>query len=288
MGAVIGAEWRRGVRSWRLWIAVAVTIAILLFSAFQFAYPPVPNHVPRFINFFSVSIEAMGGYLTALWPVLIPVVVTLPAGDTLAIDRRRGVDATMITRVGWARYLWGKVVGTVLLTALAVGIAIILVEAYFWATFPAALPPLLRWNVDVNIPYQQRIHGVFGVLYLIKFDPHYFWSHAVVYVMLVVLMALWASVALASLSVAAAVWIRQPLLTMAVPVMVFFLGDIVAESMWAGHLVPSVFAGAYLWSIPSAGSWGAIALYWAVLALVPTVVVTWLLLVRKEWPRSVG
>jgi len=287
MGTVIATEWRRGVRSWRLWIAVGVAIALLLFSGFQFAYPSVPNHVPQFINFFSVSVEAMGGYLTALWPVLIPVVATLPAGDSLAIDRRRGVDATMITRVGWTRYLWGKLVGTVALTLLAVGVAIFLVEAYFLATFPVALPRLLSWNVDLNIPYKERIHGVFGSLYLVKFDPRYLWSHPVVYVVLVVLMALWASGTLASLSVASAVWIRQPLLTMAVPVIVFFLGDIVSQSLWAGHLIPSVFAGAYLWSIPSAGSWAALALYWAVIALVPTLVITWMVVVRKEWPRSV-
>ena len=42
---------------------------------------------------------ALGGALTALWPGLIPVVAALRAGDTMAVDR-----------VGWARYLRGKLI----------------------------------------------------------------------------------------------------------------------------------------------------------------------------------
>lgn len=286
MWSVIGAEWLRGVRTWRLWLAVILAIAILLFSGFQFAYPPIPNHVPRFINFFTVSVEAMGGYLTALWPVLVPVVAALPAGDSMAIDRRRGLDALMITRVGWTNYLWGKLVGAALLVVAEVTIGIGIVELYFLAAFPNALPHLLSWNVDLHIPYHERIRGVFGSLYLVKFQPHYFWSNTPLYVVIVIIMAIWSASALATLSVAAAVWVRQPLVTMATPVIIFFLGDVLAESLWAGRLAPSVFAGAYIWSIPSAGSWFALIIYWATIAACPALVIVWML-TRNEWPRSV-
>ncbi len=51
MGSVVRAEWTRGIRSWRLWVAVAVTLGLLLFTAVQYAEPWFHNTTPRSVNF---------------------------------------------------------------------------------------------------------------------------------------------------------------------------------------------------------------------------------------------
>ena len=288
MGHVVRAEWMRGIRSWRFWVAVGTTVGLLLFTAVQYAQPWYHPPTPRLVNFFTASEMALGGWLTALWPVLIPVVAALPAGDSLAIDRRRGLDAVAITRVGWTRYLWGKLAGGALLTLAAMGIAIGVVEAVFAATLPLALPRLLSWVPNLSLPYRVKISGVYGVSYATQFHPHFFWAAPGLFVALVVLVALWAAVSLASLSTAAGVWVRQPLLTLAVPMMVLVVGDVVSQALWRSYWVPSVYAGQYLSWVPSVGSWAALALYWAIPAAVAGLAIAWMVVRRKEWPRSVG
>lgn len=288
MRHMVRAEWSRGIRSWRLWVAVAATIGMLLLSGLQYAQPWYANPTPRSVNFFTVSLMALGAYLLAFWPVLIPIVAALPAGDSLAVDRRRGVDGLAITRVGWTRYLWGKLFGTMLVAVAAMGIAIAAVEAAFAAAFPIALPRFLGWTVNSALPYRVKISGVFAETYPPSFHPHFFWAGPGLYVALVVATALWATAALAGLSTAAAVWVRQPLLTLAIPMILFFSGDVLTQAAWSDRLIPSVYAGAYLWWVPSAGSWAGVGLYWAVVIAAPVLVMGWMILQRREWPRSVG
>lgn len=288
MGHVIRAEWIRGIRSWRLWVAVGATVVLLLFTALQYARPWYHPVTPYLVNWFTTSEMALGGWPTALWPVLIPVVAALPAGDSLAIDRRRGLDAVAITRVGWTRYLWGKLLGNALMTVTAMGIAIGIVEILFAATLPRVLPRLLGWTYNPALPYRVKISGVYGFSYATQFHPHFFWAAPALYVALVIGVALWAAVSLASLSTAAAVWVRQPLLTLAVPMVVLILGDVVSQALWRSYWVPSVYAGQYLTWVPSVGSWATLALYWVVPLAASGLVLAWMITRRKEWPRSVS
>jgi hypothetical protein len=290
MVSVLKAEWIRSIRSWRFWVAVASALGLLLFTAGQYWQSTTGSPIPHNANFFSVSIAALGGYVDALWPVLIPVIATLPAGDTLAIDRRRGVDMLMITRVGWSRYLWGKLVGTVMIAVVAVGVAIGATVTLYAGWFPPVLPRLLGWNFGpkyYSLPYHVKQSGVFATSYLVQYHLHLFWTAPTLYVVLVIAEALWATVCLASLSSAGAVWIRQPLITLAVPVIVFFLGDVIAQALWHNFFIPSVYAGAYLSGF-SAPPWALLAVYWAVWLLVPILILWWVGARQKEWPRSVG
>lgn len=292
MGRVIHAEWTRGIRSWRFWLGAAITLGLLLFTAIQYAQPWIPRTaIPRFINFYGVSLMALGAYITAVWPVLMPVVAVLPAGDSLAIDRRRGLDALLIARVGWTRYLWGKLVGNALLVVAEVGVAILAAEALLAGILPIGLPPMAAWtfNPTRKLPHDGR-GGVIGSTYVTTFHSHFLWAAPSLYLLAVCLVALWAAVALAGLSTAAGVWIRQPLLALAVPMVVAVGGDVVSQAMWHGTLVPSVYAGAYMWYYQPAGpgSFAGLGLYWAAVAAVPVLVIAWLLWRRREWPRSVG
>jgi hypothetical protein len=288
MVSVIQSEWHRGLRAWRFWATMALTLSIFLASVFQYAplgvsAPPIPHY----INFFSMTLAFLGSYLFALWPVAIPLLAALPAGDSLAVDRRRGADALAITRVGWARYLWGKLVGNALLAVAAVAVPMAVAAAAAVARFPAALPPFLGWVYNASLPYRVKQSGVFGDQYHPAFQAHFFWATPGLYVIVACLMALWATVALASVSIAASVWVRVSLVTLAIPVGLFWVGNFVSQGM-ASPLIPSVYAGAYLYwpTRMDPPSWGALALYWALPALATVGVLAWMGLRRREWPSS--
>ncbi|MHB1505326.1 MAG: ABC transporter permease subunit [Sulfobacillus sp.] len=287
------AEWHRGIRSWRFWVTVALTVFIFLFAIAQYATPWVPTtptEIPREHNFYTVTLAFLGGYLTALWPVFLPVIAALPAGDSLAVDRRRGMDALAITRVGWAHYLWGKLIGNALLAVVAVAVAIGMAAAVAVVMYPVALPKFLGWTFNMALPYKVKISGVFGDAYPPAFLPHFFWAAPGLYLILAVLVALWATTAVSGLSVAASVWVRQPVLTLAAPIVLFLAGDVVAQgALLHSRLIPSVYAGAYLWWVPPLPSWAALGLYWAVPAVAIALVLGWVVVRRREWPqRSMG
>lgn len=290
MASVIKSEWHRGIYSWRFWVTVALALFLFLFAMFQYANPAVHQQIPRMNNFYTATLAMLGSYFEALWPVLIPLAAALPTGDSLAVDRRRGADTLAITRVGWASYLWGKLVGNALVSMVAIATAMVLAMGLAALMYPLRLPRFLGWTVNNALPYHVKISGVFGHAYPPAFHPHLFWAAPGLYLGLTILVALWATAILSGLAVLAAIWIRPPILTLAAPAVVFFLGDVVGQStIFAGHLVPSVYAGAYLWWRPPLASWETIFFYWAIAGLVIAAVVGWQGMRRREWPtRSVG
>lgn len=284
MSDVIRAEWYRGTHSWRFWVTATLALIMFLLTMYQYASPWVHEDIPRWNNFFTVTLYFLGGYLDALWPIFIPLLAALPSGDSLAVDRRRGTDALAVTRVGWANYLWGKLLGNALVAVAAVTAAIAVAAAIAAVLYPKSLPLYLGWKYNTSLPLSVRLSGVFGQEYPPAFAPHLFWTAPSLYVVLAVLLALWATAALSSLCVASAVWLRQPLLTLAVPVVLYFGATILAEGLLTSHLVPFVYAGGYLYFIPRPSSWWSLILYWAVPAGVAALVVAWVANRRFEWP----
>ncbi|MCL8209303.1 MAG: hypothetical protein K6V97_14725 [Actinomycetia bacterium] len=294
MGHVIRAEWRRGTHSWRFWAAVTLTLFVFLLAMWQYDNPTWRPLIPRADNFYKSMLDALGAYLMALWPVVIPVVAALPAGDSVAVDRRRGVDALAITRVGWTGYLAGKLTGSALVAVAAVALATGMAAAAAAVAYPVALPKLLGWTFPsmaqwASEPYSYHISGVFASNYATTFQAHLFWAAPGLYVALVAIVALWATASLSALAVASSAWIRVPVLALAVPVVLFLAGDVVTQGMGRSHLVPSVYAGAYLWSAsPPVGSWWTLGLYWLVPAAAAAGAGAWIGR-RREWPPgSVG
>jgi hypothetical protein len=288
VGPVIRAEWYRSTRSWRFWVTVALLVAVFVYTLLEYANPWVgPSAENRFIpsywNIYSAAVMMLFGGIEGWWPLFLPLFAVLPAGDSLAVDRRRGVDAVVIARVGWARYLGGKWVGTTLASVAAATMALVITGVGVVSVYPTTLPRLLGWQaptaVGVKLP-----PGVFGEQYL-PFGLHFFWAHPALYVGGVVLLALWATAALSGMAVAASVWIRNPLLTLAVPLVICWaLNFLFYTSNWT----PYVYGGQYLIVItqprPSPFAWSGVALYWAVpVALVAGIL--GLLAVRgREWP----
>jgi hypothetical protein len=255
----------------------------------QAANPLLHELIPRMNNLYTVTLACLGGYFQAFWVILVPMLAVLPAGDGMAVDRRRGTDAVAITRVGWTTYLVGKMVGNALVAVSAVAIAIGTAIGMAALLYPVTLPHFLGWAVNNALPYHVKISGVFGYAYPPAFDPHFFWAAPGLYVLAVVGLALWVTAVLSSLSMLAALWIRQPILTMAVP-MVLYLGlNVLTQSfLHDGHLNPAVYAGAYLYWAQPGPSWTALVLYWTIPALIVLLILSWVGHYRREWPiRSV-
>lgn len=281
---MVRTQWQQGMRSWRFWVTVGLTVFLFALTIQQYASAAnvrAWSTDPQFYNFYTVTLAALGTYPESLWIVFVPVLATLPAGDILARDRRRGVDATVVTRIGWNKYLWGQLIANATLACGATALAIAVTLTMVAMRYPITLPKFLGWRVDNALPYRIKVSGVFGNTYGPTFHPHFFWAHPGLYVTVVIVVALWATMTLASLATAAGVWLRRPILTLAVPTALFWLGDFVASMVnetWA----PSVMAGGYL-AAGQTPSW-VLALYWGIPALAVVVVITQVTGCAKEWP----
>lgn len=171
---VVQVEWYRGTRSWRFWVAASLAFLLFLLTMYQYANPWVYEDIPRWNNFYVVILYFLGGYLNSLWVVLIPLLAVLPGGDSLAVDRRRGADALAVTRVGWSRYLWGKLLGNALVSVVAVGVAVAIAAAIAVVVYPKALPLYLGWKFNPSLPLKVRLSGTFGSVYPPSLAPHFF------------------------------------------------------------------------------------------------------------------
>jgi hypothetical protein len=275
---------------------MALVFGLFLLTMGQFFEPWEHTYVHDFYNFYTVVVALVSGAASSWWPLLLPIVVVLPAGDSLAVDRRRGLDAVTITRVGWRRYLGGKWVGTTLLSLTAVAVPLLVAVGTAAVAYPLRLPRFLGWTIPGPnafrlLPFAERIAGVWANAYAVPFVPHFFWAHPALYVAVAVVMALWATVATAGLSIAAAIWVRPPLLTLAIPVLIYWVAN------WVFYytdspLSPATYGGEYLGMSAAAGgvpSWFAVALYWMVPVAAIGLTLGWMVWRHKEWPvRSVG
>lgn len=291
MVTVIQAEWYRSTRAWRFWATVGLTLGVFVYTLYAFDNPwKLHIVIPHFYNVFTAVFTMLSGSAGSWWPLFLPLLAVLPAGDSLAVDRRRGVDAVFLVRVGWARYLVGKWAGNALVSVTAVALAMAATIIPAVIVYGTTLPKLLGWHF-VHPPAISRaryVSGVFGHGYPPGFQPHFFWAHPVIYVGLAVLVALWATAALSGLSIAASVWIRVPLLTLAVPLVICWGVNWLATS---SMLIPMIYGGGYLMMPAPLGppSWAALGVYWAI----PVVAVGGLCVAVsrgvREWPaRTVG
>jgi hypothetical protein len=284
---IIWSQWKLSVKSWRFWLTVFITVLVLLLAMQQALPPHVPGAgqwPPRYANFFMVNVAALGAIPTAVWDGVFPILAVLPAGDGLAVDRRVGADATFITRVGWPAYLWGRLLGNALaaVTASAVGIIVAAVTAL--VRFPVALPRFLGWAINTGLPYQIQVSGVFGDGYVTTFMRPLFWSHPWLYLAMLWGIALWVIVGVSGVSIAAAWWVRRPVIVLAIPTLFVWVGNLVAERIGLFAWAPSSAAGGYLDINPPRLSLWALLVYWAIPALAAAAVISWGARARREWP----
>lgn len=135
---------------------MALTVFVFVLTIQEYAPPAnvraVP--IPRFYNFYTVSLALLGAYPDSLWIVVVPILAALPAGDNVSIDRQRGVDATMITRVGWSRYLWGKLLANLTLAGGTTALAMATTLGVVALRYPVGLPRFLGWTVNNSLPFR--------------------------------------------------------------------------------------------------------------------------------------
>lgn len=299
---VMSVEWHRGLRSWRFWLTVALTVFLFVLAMYQFVVPHVPGSAPtppNYYNFFTGYMSGLGAYIDSAWVAFLPILAALPSGDSLAFERLRGVDATIITRIGWRRYLLGKVLGNASLAGSATVVAMLITAVTAVMRFPIALPKLLGWTLTskaiAGMSFQEKVSGVFASDYWPDFHAHLFWAHPWIYLVVISTLAIWATVAISGISIATSVWIRRPIVVLVIPTALFWAGEFLAQSGWSQAWGPSEVAGSYLsmgdafsktYTVPT--TWWDLALYWAVPALAVVAVVSWVAVRRKEWPQRGG
>ena len=291
MSTLIRTEWYRGTRSWRFWTTAALVAGVFAYTILAYANPwvgpgagpPQNASIPNYWNIFSVLILMFQGLAGGYWCLFLPLFAALPAGDSLAVDRRRGVDAAIITRLGWARYLWGKWVGAALVSVGAIALAVAVTAGLALLVYPTRLPKFLAWKMPPFSQFVKMGPGVIGNQY-VAMSAHFFWAHPGLYVAVVIGVALWATATLSGLAVAAGVWVRLPLVTLAVPLAI----------CWAINEFPGVsqtwtpfyYAGQFLYGATTSIrlSWAGIVGYWAIPAALVAVVLAVVAHRGREWP----
>jgi hypothetical protein len=275
---VLVAEWIWGVRHWRFGATIALTAAVLWLTMMN--YGPLRGAAPvpaGYYNVFSAMLNAMGLGYGSLYVLFLPALAAWPRGDSVAADRARGLDSSIISRSGWRGYLWGKLAGNLLLsgTAASLGLAVAFMGALM--RYPAMLPHYLGYAIPRNPP--PITAGVFGEDYGPRFMSAVFWHHPWIYMAIVAFFAVWATMSLASVATVSAVWIRHRFLVTVMPVLIFWGGNVVAGLLGIDPWMPSTIAGTYL---AAQQSWISLLVYWAV-PLVGAAFLIYRVVHREEW-----
>ena len=111
-------------------------------------YDVIGMYHPMRLLTMSFDLASLRGDSTSLLIQLLPLVVCLPAGLSLAADQSTGEEVLLISRLGPRRYLISRTAAAFLTTALVVSAPFLLEIVLNCLSFPLrATGPLSNWNM---------------------------------------------------------------------------------------------------------------------------------------------
>jgi ABC-type transport system involved in multi-copper enzyme maturation permease subunit len=137
---VIKVELRRAFSSWPFVIVVVIgTIALGqgLYSYGQGyqSYLSANKGDPFLYNSFDALLMARLGVIS----ILAPLLAALPFADSLIVDRNSGFIRSMLLRSGRRKYVWSKLLATILVGGAAIAVPHIVIYGLASAIFPEGL-----------------------------------------------------------------------------------------------------------------------------------------------------
>lgn len=267
-------ELLRDMRNWRFLVASAGTFAVLLVS--EISYGGYSNaEVKYFLNSFQAFQYALGINGLSIYLVVIPILACITNSDSITRDRSYGADALHVSRVGWTRYLWRKWLASILTAGSAAFIGLLFAFIFAFILYPTGLPHLLGWTA----PKHPLSTGVYANAYGPSFWSHLFWSHPWLYNLVLMIVPLWATVTLAAMGTALGTLVRRPYLALALPTIIFWVGNIVPQFFNSYEWLPS--GTLYLYLI-SGNTWIDTMVYWSIPIIISSVILVWTK-IREEW-----
>ncbi len=137
-------ELKRSILRWQFWLAIILMGGLIIHGYHQAwieaihgpADAPYPTSTPADNNAFLVFIYSQGNtglsFIGAVWPL----VAALIAGDSLAWDRKSGYLQSVLLRIGYKKYIIGKIISISAITFFVIFLAESLLFAYGLIQFP--------------------------------------------------------------------------------------------------------------------------------------------------------
>lgn len=214
---------------WQTLLALILMFALFIqgFEAFR------PNGIALSSdkhNYFLAFLYAQGKGPRAMLPIIVALVVSLVAGDSLALDRKTGYVQFSLLRITYPKYILGKIISASIISFVFVFIAEAVAFIYGVLTFPA--PAVMEYNRGIYPEYASQL----------------FIDHPYLYVLLIIFNTSLMAMVIALLSVFVSTKVKNVLVVIAVPFTLSILLQFAFNALNLNRYAPLDLVGTYMLS----------------------------------------
>ncbi|MBN6187624.1 hypothetical protein JQN58_11910 [Aneurinibacillus sp. BA2021] len=224
-------EIKRAFSRWQ--ILVAFFLLVLLFIQGIETFRP-ETHLPgalAFNNFYVAFLYAQGMGASAILPGVLPLIIALAAGDSMAWDRRSGYQQFILMRISRGKYIIGKLLSASLISVIFIFVSEIFMLIYTFASFP-------------NSEHMQHVNGITP-----KYASNLFIEDPFLYILLIILNTSLLAMVVSAMSVMCSIFSKNIYAVIVIPWIFFFLLQFIFYNINLAKFAPIDLVGLYMNSI---------------------------------------
>lgn len=226
---IIKTEIRRNFLRWQTLLAFILMLAFFIqgFEAFR------PNGIelsPERQNFFLAFLYAQGKGPRAMLAIVLPLVVALIAGDSLAWDRKTGFNHFTLMRSTYKKYILGKIIGASITSFIFVFVSEWIAFLYGIFSFPK--PETMQYILGVSPDYAAQL----------------FLDSPFVYILLIIFNTSLLAMVISLVAVLISVKVKNIFVVIATPFLLFILLQFAFNILSFDRYAPMDLIGIYMLS----------------------------------------
>lgn len=226
---VIKSEIRRTYFRWQTLLAFFLLLAFFIqgYEAFR------PNGIelsPEWQNFFLAFLYAQGKGPRAMLAIVLPLVVALTAGDSLAWDRKTGFNHLTLMRSTYKNYILGKIIGASITSFVFVFISEWVAFLYGFFSFPK--PEIMQYISGISPDYAAQL----------------FLDSPYTYILLIIFNTSLLAMVISLVSVFVSVKVKNIFVVTAIPFLLFILLQFAFNILSFDRYAPIDLVGTYMLS----------------------------------------
>lgn len=225
------------------------------------------NTVPHRFNAWYSFLQVFGQNSNSIWGWAVPLLASLPFGDTLIYDLNHGFEVPLLMRVGKNRYFFTKWLANIIVVA-SVSTAILscsLLIALIWrrdVVLPAVLPPLQGHTIPAGL---DLFSGVFASSYQPHVLSSLFWSHPALYSLMVIIIGVLVSISIGSITMVSSMWLKNRYLVLSAPFIFYMVLNVALQQVGLLKWLPFIMSSGFLQHDDSTGP---TIVYWSLILLI--------------------
>ena len=225
----IKVEIGRQLLRWQTLLAFMLMMALFIqgFEAFR------PNGIvlsPDKHNYFLAFLYAQGKGPRAMLPILLSLIISLTAGDSLALDRKTGFTQFSLLRITYPKYIMGKIISSSIISFFFVFMTEIAAFIYGVLTFPGTV--VMQYNQGIYPDYASQL----------------FIDHPYMYILLIISNASLMAMVVALLSVLVSTKSKNVFIVIASPFLLSILLQFTLNALDLNRYAPLDLIGTYMLS----------------------------------------